>query len=230
MKDKNLDCVGIIMDGNRRWAKERGLNSYDGHSVGYEKLKDITSWAKDLQIKNVVVYAFSTENWKRSEVEVNYLMKIFKKLIFEELNFLKKENARIVFVGQIDRFSEDIQRGIKDIESETKENKGITLFIALSYGGRSEILNAVSGILNDSKNKEIEITEDNFARYLWTKDMPDPDLIIRTGGEMRLSNFLPWQSIYSELFFTKTYWPDFSKKEFNEIILDFKDRKQRFGK
>ncbi|MBI3671802.1 di-trans,poly-cis-decaprenylcistransferase [Candidatus Azambacteria bacterium] len=149
-------------------------------------------------------------------------------MISEELEALDEEGVMVKFVGQVERFPADIQKGIENIERETKNNKKITLFIALSYGGRAEILNAVSKILENGGKKEL--TEAGFAKDLWTKDMPDPDLIIRTGGEMRLSNFLLWQSAYSELFFTDTYWPDFSKREFLKIISDFYKREKRFGR
>lgn len=230
MKKEIPKCIGVIMDGNRRWAKKKGLATFKGHNEGYKRLKDLISWTNELKIQNVIIYAFSTENWKRSEIEIKYLFKIFRKLIFKELDFLKKENTKVKFVGQIDRFPKDIQKGILKIEKETEKNKGINIFLALSYGGRAEIIDAVSKALKETKSKNIKITEKSFKKYFWTKDMPDPEIIIRTGGEMRLSNFLLWQAAYSELFFTKTFWPDFSKKEFNNIILEFGEREKRCGK
>ncbi len=230
MKKEIPKCIGVIMDGNRRWAKKKEVATFKGHNEGYKRLKDLISWTNELKIQNVIIYAFSTENWKRSEIEIKYLFKIFRKLIFKELDFLKKENAKVKFVGQIDRFPKDIQKGILKIEKETEKNKGINIFLALSYGGRAEIIDAVSKALKEAKSKNIKITEKSFKKYFWTKDMPDPEIIIRTGGEMRLSNFLLWQAAYSELFFTKTFWPDFSKKEFNNIILEFGEREKRCGK
>ena len=215
------------MDGNRRWAKKRKMTSYKGHSAGYEKLKSFIGWSKEAGIGNLVVYAFSTENWNRKQSEINYLFKIFRKLIFEELNSLKNEGVRIKFIGQINRFPKDIQNGIKKLEAETQKNKSINVFVALSYGARAEIINAVNEIIKDKRQK---VSENTFRKYLWTKDMPDPDLIIRTGGEVRLSNFLLWQSAYSELFFTKTFWPDFSKKKKKKILKEFQKREKRFGR
>ncbi|MEK7452976.1 MAG: polyprenyl diphosphate synthase [Patescibacteria group bacterium] len=223
-------CIGIIMDGNRRWAKMRGLTSYKGHSAGCKKLKEFISWSNVIGVKNIVTYAFSTENWKRSDIEIEYLFKIFKKFILEEFDFLKKENVKVRCIGQIDKFSKDLQDGIKNLERKTEKNDGVNVYLALSYGGRAEILHAVSELLEKSKKDDVKIIESEFAKYLWTKDMSDPDLIIRTGGEMRLSNFLLWQSAYSELFFTNTHWPDFSEEEFLKIISDFQRREKRFGK
>ena len=229
-KEKNIpQCVGIIMDGNRRWAKKRGFPTAEGHRRGYKKLKEITLLCKKIDIRNIIVYAFSTENWNRSEEEIEHLMSLFRILIFKEMEWLKKEKIRVKFVGQIERFALDIQNGIKDLEKETE--KGLhTLYIAVSYGGRAEILSAVKKIVREKTSKEIEVMkEQDFSQYLWTGDMPDPALIIRTSGEKRLSNFLLWQSTYSELFFPKGCWPSFTKKEFLEIIERYKERKRRKG-
>ena len=229
-RKKNIpQCVGIIMDGNRRWAKAHGLPMIEGHRRGYKRLKEITLWCKEIGICNIIVYAFSTENWNRSEKEIGYLMDLFRSLVFKEMKWLKKENVKIKFVGQIERLVSDIQKGIKDIEKETE--RGLyTMYIAVSYGGRAEILYAAKRIAREKTPEEIKsMREQDFSRYLWTGDMPDPDLIIRTSGEKRLSNFLPWQATYSELFFPKTDWPAFSKKEFMDIIEEYKERKRRKG-
>ena len=228
-KENIPQCVGIIMDGNRRWAKKRGLPTIEGHRRGYKKLKEIALLCKKMNIRNIIVYAFSTENWNRNKEEIDYLMNLFRILIFKEMEWLKKENIRVKFVGQIERLALDIQKGIKDIEKETE--KGLhTLYIAISYGGRAEILSAVKKIVREKTPKEIEsMEEQDFSQYLWTGDMPDPDLIIRTSGEKRLSNFLPWQATYSELFFPKVCWPSFTKKEFLEIVEIYKERKRRKG-
>ena len=229
-EENNPQCVGIIMDGNRRWAKWRGLPTAEGHRRGYKKLKEIVLLCKKIDIRNIIVYAFSTENWNRSEEEIDNLMNLFRVLVFKEMEWLKKEKVRIKFVGQIERLASDIQSGIKDLEKETE--KGLhTLYIAVSYGGRAEILSAVKKIVREKTPQEIEsLEEQDFSRFLWTGDMPDPDLIIRTSGEKRLSNFLTWQSTYSELFFPEMYWPSFTKKDFLEIIERYKERKIRKGK
>ena len=222
-------CVGIIMDGNRRWAKKRGLPTLEGHRKGYRKLKEISLWCKKIDVHHIIVYAFSTENWNRSEKEIDYLMDLFRNLVFKEMSWLKEENMRIKFVGQIERLASDMQKGIKKLEKETEEGL-CTLYVAVSYGGRAEILSAVKKISREKTPDEIEsMKEQDFSKYLWTKDMPDPDLIIRTSGEKRLSNFLSWQAVYSELFFPKVCWPSFTKKEFMEIVEKYKERKRRKG-
>jgi len=225
-----IKCIGVIMDGNRRWAKERKIPSYKGHLAGYEKIKDLISWSKKRDIKNVIIYAFSTENWGRSEREVAYLLNIFRKAVKEFLVDIGKDDIKITFLGDTDKFPKDLRDGMRDLEEETKNNKSLHLYIALSYGGRSELVSAANKMIKESKKKDLKITEKNFSKYLFVENMPDPDIIIRTGGEMRLSNFLLWQAAYSELFFTKTYWPDFSEKEFEKIIMDFLEREIRRGK
>jgi undecaprenyl diphosphate synthase len=227
---KEPKCIGVIMDGNRRWAKEHKLSSLKGHTKGYEKLKELVSWSKELGVENVIVYAFSTENWKRSEKEVSYLLDLFRKIVKEFFESVEKEKIKIRFFGDISSFPKDLRDNIKNLEKKTEKYKDLNLFIALSYSGRVEILNAVKNLLKESKNKKINLTEKNFSDYMWSKGMPDPDIIIRTGGEMRLSNFLPWQSVYSELFFTRTYWPDFSEKEYKDIVSSYYERERRFGK
>lgn len=226
MNKEAITCIGIIMDGNRRWAKEHNLLTFEGHRRGYDTLTEATLWARDMGVKHLIAYAFSTENWKRSEEEVGYLMKLFRFVIENEGERLKKEGVRIFFVGDRARFPEDIQKGMVTLEDATKDSARITLSIAVSYGGRTEIVAAACALAGEGK----EITEERFAEKLWTAPMPDPDLIIRTGGEHRLSNFLPWQSVYSELFFIDTLWPDFSQKEFHAIIQEYQSRERRFGK
>lgn len=220
-------CVGIIMDGNRRWAKARGLPTLEGHRQGYEKLKETVRWVKDAGIGCLVVYAFSTENWNRTAEEVSYLMDLIRLVFTQELKQLKKDGIRIRCVGDRSRFSKDIQELMENAERQTAAGDGPTLALALSYGGRPDILNAVNKLLaSGAKN----VTERDFSDALWTKDIPDPDLIIRTGGEKRLSGFLTWQSVYSELFFVDTYLPDFSKEEFQGILAEFNKRERRMGK
>lgn len=221
-------CIGIIMDGNRRWAKEKGLPTLGGHKAGYKKLKEVISWAQEAAVKNLIFYTFSTENWNRAKKEVDYLMDIFKTALSKELDEIKKKNVRIRFVGQRERFTDKLRLLMDNAEKETAHNTGYTVVFALSYGGRAEIIDAVNKIVN--KKIDEPVTEESFQQYLWTVGIPDPDIIIRTGGERRLSNFLPWQSVYSELFFTDTYWPDFNKEEFNTILKQFSERERRRGK
>ncbi len=220
------ECIGIIMDGNRRWAKEKSLPLSAGHYQGYKKLKEAVLWSKEAGIKNLIVYAFSTENWNRSKVEVEMLMKLFDQVLDDEDGF-KKEGVKMTFIGQKDLFSKSINKGIERMESETNDSKTIHLTVALSYGGRAEIISTVNALLQSGiKN----ISEKRLTDSLWTKGVPDPDMIIRTGGEKRLSNFLPWQGVYSELFFTDTYWPAFTKREFKSILSKYSKREKRKGK
>lgn len=229
---KNIPaCIGIIMDGNRRWAKGKGLPTLEGHRRGYEKLKEVVSWGREAGVKNLAVYAFSTENWKRSEEEVSYLLDIFRVLLREGVKDIARTGIRIRFAGNRTDFNRDLQESMKKVEEETAGNSEGTLWVAFSYGGRAEILSAFKKISENKTKKEIaEFEEKDLSDYLWTAEMPDPDIIIRTGGEKRLSNFLPWQSVYSELYFLDTFWPDFSKEQFSEILENFSNRERRMGK
>lgn len=220
-------CIGIIMDGNRRYARERGLSPMEGHSAGSEKLKEVMRWAREAGIKHVIVYAFSTENWKRSRGEVLYLLRLFKRMLTKELAAIKRDGFRVRCVGLLSRFSRELQRIMRCAEEETAHLPGPTLALALSYGGRAEILEAANRAFQSGEKK---LDEHSFRKYLWTRDIPDPELIIRTSGEMRLSGFLPWQGVYSELFFTKTYWPALSRREFFGILEEFSERERRMGK
>ena len=229
-KETNVpNCVGIIMDGNRRWAKGKGKSALLGHKEGGETLKKIVQVAKDAGIKHIIFYTFSTENWKRSEEEVSYLLSLIGEFLEKEFEHFNKEGGVLHYVGDLSRFSSKLQEQFKDSEEKTKNNKGSHVYFALNYGGRQEILQAVKKIV-DSKVGSKEITEDYFAKHLYTHPMPDPDIIIRTSGEQRLSGFLPWQGVYSELFFTKTFWPDFSKDEFLKILDEYSERERRIGK
>src|SRR3989344_989080 len=218
-------CVGIILDGNRRWAKENGVSKLEGHRAGMETLKKTVRFVRDSDIKHLIVYAFSTENWNRDKDEVSYLMDLFREAIQNEMSELGKENVRVHFIGQRERFSDDLQKAMGDIEKETEKNDAITLWVCLSYGGRAEIIAAARAAAETG-----EITEKTLEKNLWTASMPKPDIIIRTGGEKRLSNFLLWQSAYSELFFTDTLCPDFNKEEFDAILTEFATRERRRGK
>ena len=218
-------CVGIILDGNRRWAKERDLPKLEGHRAGMENLKNATRFIRDSGVRHLIVYAFSTENWSREPAEVSYLMELFRESIKKEMKELGKEGVRIRFVGQRERFSVDLQNAMDEKDKETKVNRDITLWVCLSYGGRAEIVAAANATAKNG-----EVTEETLSKNLWTAEMPDPDIIIRPGGEKRLSGFLAWQSIYSELFFIDTFWPDFGKEEFDAILAEFVLRERRRGK
>lgn len=218
--------IGIIMDGNRRFAKAKGLPSLEGHRAGYEKMREVIQWCKESGVRNLVVYAFSTENWNRSEEEVTYLMDLFRAVIETIVEEAKKNNARVIFLGERTRLPHDVVERIKWAEEETATLSSFTLGIALSYGGRAEIIDAIHRIPKGSLGS---LTEQEFSNLLWTKDIPDPDLIIRTSGEKRLSNFLPWQSVYSELFFIDGMWPDFTREEFDRILKEYEARERRRG-
>ena len=217
------------MDGNRRWAKARGLLSLKGHSAGGNKLKEVVSFAKDAGVKHIIFYAFSTENWSRSKEEVSYLLDLMAEFLQKEFEHFNKEKGVLHCVGDLSRFPTDLHNILRDAEQKTSKNTGLHVYFALNYGGRPEILSAVKKIVLDNPKSE-DITEEYFAKHLQTYPMPDPDIIIRTSGEMRLSGFLPWQSVYSELFFTKTLWPDFSKEEFLKILEEYARRERRMGK
>jgi undecaprenyl diphosphate synthase len=226
-KTKIPKAIGIIMDGNRRWAKEEKISLMDGHKRGYEKIKEVMEWAKEAGIDYVTVYAFSTENWNRAKDEVEYLMNLFRFALADEFESLAKNKIRVRFIGQRDRFAEDIQMLMDKTEKETVEFAGPTLVMALSYGGRTEILTAVNSLLKEGTKK---VSEEDFSNTLSTAGIPDPDLIIRTSGEMRLSGFLPWQGVYSELFFVKKNWPAFNREDFFAVLAEFAERERRMGK
>lgn len=220
-------CVGIIMDGNRRFARARNLPLIKGHEAGVETLKNIVHVAKDAGIKTLVFYAFSTENWNRAKDEVEALMMLFRRAVKKEFQEIADKNVRIRFVGDLARFDDDLRSEMVRIEEESEHHDGGTVAFAVSYGGRAEILAAVNAAIEKG---ERNCNEASFSKLLWTHDLPDPDIIIRTGGEHRLSGFLTWQSVYSELFFTDTLWPDFSKEEFRAILDSYAKRERRHGK
>ncbi len=220
--------IGIIMDGNRRYAKERNLPTLEGHRRGLDKVKEMLGWAEEAGVKNVILYTFSTENWNRSAEEVEYLFSLFRKAIQEFKDELRAKHPelRLRFLGDRTRFPEDMQVLMNDAEQETVD--GIfTLALAMNYGGRAEIMQAIHRIPSD---KLTTLTEQEFSALLYTDGIPDPDIILRTSGEERLSGFLPWQSIYSELFFITTHWPAFTREEFDGILKSYAARNRRFGK
>lgn len=220
--------IGIIMDGNRRYAKAKGLPQVEGHRLGYAKLKEVADWCREVGIKFLIVYAFSTENWNRSKEEVSYLIELFKKVLFSEAEKIQKEHGAIRFIGDLTRFSKEMVAKITELEVNNPAEPNLTLVVALSYGGRLEILTAINKLIEAGNS--VPVTEEAFLKHLWSAGVPDPDLIIRVGGEKRLSNFLTWQSVYSELFFTDTQWPAFSREEFFTILKDFSARDRRMGK
>lgn len=222
--------IAFIMDGNRRWAKEKRLPTLMGHAKGYQRIEPLVTHAKQLGITHVTFWAFSTENWKRDKKEVTYLMNLFRDMFKGNLlKKLVKKGGRIVVLGDIQPFPQDIQENIKRVVEESKDNTSIIVNIGLNYGGRAEILHAIQTVMKDKKNIDA-LTEESFSQYLYTHDQPDPDLIIRTGGEQRLSGFLPWQGVYSELYFPDVYWPDFTEKELDKALQEFAFRARRFGK
>ena len=224
--------IGIIMDGNGRWAKKRGLPRSAGHSAGAESLKKIVTHANKIGIKYITVYAFSTENWKRPKEEVDYLMNLLLNYLRDAEKTLAGENVVIRAIGSRAELSEEIQEQIIKTENFTKDNTGIIMNIAVNYGSREEITTAVKSICSDAVSGRIstgDITPRMISDNLYTKDQPDPDLIIRTSGEERISNFLLWQLAYSELWFTDKLWPDFTVKDLDEAICDFQNRGRRFG-
>ncbi|HWY78725.1 MAG TPA: polyprenyl diphosphate synthase [Candidatus Sulfotelmatobacter sp.] len=225
-----IQHVALIMDGNRRWAKEKKLPTVFGHQKGYKQIEKIVESAQEHEINYVTFWAFSTENWKRNEEEVSHLMNLFRKALKSNLfKKLMRNNCKICILGNLNAFPKDIQSDVAEVVEESKNNRGIQINIALNYGGREEIVHAVQQIISDNVD-QAAITNDLISQYLYTKDQPDPDLIIRTGGAQRLSGYLPWQSTYSELYFTDTYWPDFDGKAFDKAIKEFEKRERRFGK
>lgn len=228
-----LQHLAIIMDGNGRWAQKRGLPRSMGHRKGAEVVKDITRAAGELGIKYLTLYAFSTENWKRSPEEVSTLMNLLRDYLKTDLKEIQENNVRILFIGERSMLDKDIVEAVSRIETDTAANNKMTLCIALSYGSRLEIVNAVKRIAIMAKRGDIlpeDIDSKLFSDMLYTKDIPDPDLLIRTSGEQRISNYLLWQIAYAELFFTPTLWPDFTKNELEQIIKDYNNRERRYGK
>ncbi|MBQ9035063.1 MAG: di-trans,poly-cis-decaprenylcistransferase [Alphaproteobacteria bacterium] len=221
------------MDGNRRWAKKHGFPIAAGHKKGAETLVEIAKAAKSAGIKYMTVYAFSTENWQREPEEVAALMDLLRQYLERGFKELQENNARIVFIGERQMLAEDIRTKMSEIERQTVNNTDVTLCVALSYGGRQEIAAAARCLAQKVQNGEISvqnIDEKMFADALYTAGMPEPDLLVRTSGEMRISNYLLWQAAYSELYFTPTLWPDFTKEELMKIVENYQTRERRYGK
>ncbi len=225
--------IAIIMDGNGRWAQERGLPRVAGHNHGVESVREIVEGCGEIGVKVLTLYAFSQENWKRPAWEVSALMKLLMRTIHSELENLNKQNVRLTTIGHIEQLPPETMKQLLQAVENTKHNTGFHLNLALSYSSRTEILDAVKAIHQDILNKKIKMTdldEKLFGRYLYTKDLPEPDLLIRTSGEYRISNFLLWQIAYAELYITETFWPDFRKAHLFEAILNYQSRERRFGK
>lgn len=224
--------IAIIMDGNRRWAKQRGKIASFGHKEGAKTLEKIVRYANKIGIEHITVYAFSTENWKRSEEEVGALMMLFQSYLDDYAKRADSENIKVKIIGDTKALSEKMQSSIKKCMERTENNTGITFNIALNYGGRDELIHAIKQVAQDVKNGKInveDITENVISNNLYTKGQPDPDLLIRTSGELRLSNFLPWQLVYSEFLFVDKNWPDFEEKDLDEAIIEYQKRTRKFG-
>ena len=223
--------IAFIMDGNGRWAKKRSLPRKFGHREGAKTFKKIARYCKDIGIKNITFYAFSTENWKRPEDEVKAIIELFREYIVDVRNYIG-EDVRVLFLGDKSIFDEDLQKKMNDLEYDTKDNKQMTMLLAINYGGRDEIVHASKLLSEKVKNCEIsshDITEEMFGKYLYTADVPDVDLMIRPSGELRLSNFLIWQSAYAEFYFTNVLWPDFLPAELDKALVEYSKRSRRFG-
>ena len=232
-KENKLQHIAIIMDGNGRWASRQGLPRSMGHKKGAEVVKEITKAAAEKGIKYLTLYAFSTENWQRSEEEVSYLMTLLRQYLKNDLKEIKENKIRIRFIGERYMLDKDIQQSMADLEEETAEFNKMTLCIALSYGSRQEIISAVKKTAQLIKNGDISVEDVDinlFSSMLYTKDIPDPDLLIRTSGEQRISNYLLWQIAYSEFAFTDVLWPDFTPELLQQMIDNFNTRERRYGK
>lgn len=231
MENKVPNHVAIIMDGNGRWAQKKGLKRTRGHQKGADTLKKISEYVYDKKIKVLSVFAFSTENWKRDKEEVDYLMNLFLKAFKDNFETVKKKGVKVVFSGIKDRLSDKVIKAMEDMSNETKDNKNGIFNICLNYGGQDEIVNATKKISEDVKNgsiKATDITKDLYDKYLFN-DLPPIDLLIRTSGEYRISNFMLWQMAYAELYFTDVLWPDFNEKEMEKAIESYNNRDRRFG-
>ena len=225
MVDDRLRHIAFIMDGNGRWATKRGLPREMGHKHGAAKLKDVLKHCKEIGVKVVTVYAFSTENWKRPETEVNALMKLFNSYLDQALEEFMSYDIKLKFIGDINRFEDGLREKILKAENSTANNS-LILNIAVNYGGRSELASAFNKLIAEGKTS---ITEEDISKAVYTYGCPDPDMIVRTGGDMRISNFLLWQAAYSEFYFTDTLWPDMSADVIDEAVRAFYSRKRRFG-
>jgi len=221
--------IVLFPDGNRRWARARGIHTLEGHMQGYNNLLDFSEWCKNRGVKVLTAFGFSTENWNRTKEEVDYLMKLLEKCVSENLEKFQKEEVCVRIIGQRERLPDSLQKAIENVENATAKNTKLYLNFAISYGGRWDILNAVKKIMEDKISPE-NINEQLFETYLSTAGLPAPDLVIRAGGEMRMSNFVLWQAAYSELYFSPKLWPEFSEQDLDLALAEFDRRQRRFGK
>lgn len=224
--------IAIIMDGNGRWAKKRKLPRIFGHKEGAKSVRDITEACAEIGVSYLTLYAFSTENWKRPKNEINFLMKLLDEYLIKEEKTLIKNNIKLDTIGDISKLPENIQKRLSEVKNKTKKNKKLTLILALNYGSRYEITEAVKKIATKVKNAKIKISQINetlISKNLYTSEYPDPDLLIRTSGEQRISNFLLWQIAYAELYISKVLWPDFRRKELYKAIIEYGKRERRYG-
>jgi len=221
--------IAIIMDGNGRWAKDKGLPRLMGHKKGVEVVREITEACSMLKVKHLTLYTFSEQNWNRPIDEVSGLMKLFVKSLKTELRNLNDNNIQFTIIGDIDKINSEVKEEILFSINKTKNNTGLNLNLAFNYSGRQEIINMVKNIMDDYSDSSM-VDNNTINKYLYTSKIPDPDLLIRTGGEYRLSNFLLWQIAYSEIYFSNTYWPSFNKQELFEAIREYQNRERRFGK
>lgn len=225
--------IAIIMDGNGRWAQKKGLMRTIGHKIGVDSVREVVKCAREVGVKVLTLYAFSTENWKRPTAEVTTLMNLLKTFLDKEFSNLSSKNISLRCIGQQDKLPADVREVLERVIRETAANDGMVLNLALSYGARSEIVAGIKNLVNECLKGNLsvdDISEESFKDFLYTKDLSDPDLLIRTGGESRLSNFLLWQVSYSELYFVDTYWPKFRRAEFMTAIKEYQSRQRRFGK
>jgi undecaprenyl diphosphate synthase len=233
VKKKRLpNHIAIIMDGNGRWARRRGFLRVKGHEEGVNSVREITTECAKKHIGQLTLYAFSNENWKRSKTEVNFLMRMLKKFLITERPTIRDNDIILKTIGRIEALPEDVQKELFISMEESKDNTGMILCLALNYGGRTEIVDAAKGLARDVKKGVVKlkgIDDDTFKSYMYTSDMTDPDLLIRTGGEMRVSNFLLWEVSYAELWFTSVYWPEFRKKHLEDALGDYAKRERRYG-
>lgn len=231
-KEKLPRHLAVIMDGNGRWAEKRSLDRVEGHRRGAESVRRIVRASREIGIPYLTLFAFSSENWSRPRLEVDALMILLQNYLETELQEMLENSIRLMAIGDLARLPKEVQAVLQETMKKTSQGKEMTLTLALSYGGRDDILQAVRRIMGHCGNgilKAEEITEELFSKYLWTHNFPDPDLLIRTSGEMRISNFFLWQMAYTEIYFTPTLWPDFSREEFIQALLSYQNRERRFG-
>jgi undecaprenyl diphosphate synthase len=232
LKEKLPHHLAIIMDGNGRWAEKRSLDRVEGHRQGAESVRMIVRASREIGVPYLTLFAFSSENWSRPRAEVDALMILLKSYLSSELQEMLDRQIRLLAVGELSRLPKEVQTTLFDTMKKTSRATGMTLTLALSYGGRDDILQAIRRLMFHCQDRSLtpqEITEEVFSKFLWTANLPDPDLLIRTSGEMRISNFFLWQLAYAEIYFTPTLWPDFSKEEFIQALLSYQNRERRFG-